>query len=565
MPSTSNKQRVAMAIACHNPGKSTSGIPKDVACEFNRADKRKKAGVKVKEAVEYLNTLKIIETLRSMSFTQYLVEDATKKAPNASELIANIQMQAQRAADDDVPGGKAFLRGVQSAIQQSRSDLRLMGAIRARDAFGMASENSEISFEEAEDYISLTEAVDIPDDVSFEQIEKMFKAAQRGRKLADKLKNPEEKKKHKSRITGNYNKLRAKYMKMKKEHDEKITESLLAEWTLSDIKLSCKGKHGEKIAKLQKMAKDNYTRSDLEKVGMGEVIIDIPKKETVETNDALILAEAHKKHKKPSAGLTSKQKSAVVKKAVHGKHVMHGGFKKVEKAARKNGADDPTAVAAAQMWKMKAAKATHENMNLSTEEVDFIVESTLDYQKTMKKLNKVFTEHLDPENYDNQKVIVEVAMEHASEHVDGWEFFTEDVQMELIRDTCAKYGIREDFNDEPMDDESQYSSGIEADNPGDDDIEMDHPGMDYEMGDEPQEIGSGESKQGFKLEPKEIGKISELIAHYLDFPSDNRIVARAVDRLQHVDLFHLSPEESIIARKLLELGGETDDMEGGGI
>jgi hypothetical protein len=37
MPSKTPKQARAMAAACH--GKSTIGIPKKVACEYNRHDK----------------------------------------------------------------------------------------------------------------------------------------------------------------------------------------------------------------------------------------------------------------------------------------------------------------------------------------------------------------------------------------------------------------------------------------------------------------------------------------------------------------------------------------------
>lgn len=61
---------------------------------------------------------------------------------------------------------------------------------------------------------------------------------------------------------------------------------------------------------------------------------------------------------KPSAGLTKKEKSAVVKKAVAGKDIgkKGKGFEKVEKAAAKSGAKDPKAVAAAAMWKGQAKK-----------------------------------------------------------------------------------------------------------------------------------------------------------------------------------------------------------------
>lgn len=54
---------------------------------------------------------------------------------------------------------------------------------------------------------------------------------------------------------------------------------------------------------------------------------------------------------KPSAGLTKKEKSAVVKKARAGKNIGKGGFEKIVKKAKESGADDPEAVAAAAMWK----------------------------------------------------------------------------------------------------------------------------------------------------------------------------------------------------------------------
>lgn len=62
--------------------------------------------------------------------------------------------------------------------------------------------------------------------------------------------------------------------------------------------------------------------------------------------------------KKPSAGMTKGEKSKVVKKAVAGKDIGKPGknFEKVEKAAKKGGAKDPKAVAAAAMWKNEAKK-----------------------------------------------------------------------------------------------------------------------------------------------------------------------------------------------------------------
>lgn len=65
---------------------------------------------------------------------------------------------------------------------------------------------------------------------------------------------------------------------------------------------------------------------------------------------------------KPSAGLSKKKKSAIVKKAKKGGDIGKKGknFKEVEANAKKSGAKDPKAVAAAAMWK-KAAKQSNES------------------------------------------------------------------------------------------------------------------------------------------------------------------------------------------------------------
>lgn len=66
-----------------------------------------------------------------------------------------------------------------------------------------------------------------------------------------------------------------------------------------------------------------------------------------------MIEEAEKKKKKPSAGLTKKQKSAVAKKAKKGGDIgkKGKGFKDVVAKAKEWGAKDPEAVAAAAMWK----------------------------------------------------------------------------------------------------------------------------------------------------------------------------------------------------------------------
>ncbi len=55
----------------------------------------------------------------------------------------------------------------------------------------------------------------------------------------------------------------------------------------------------------------------------------------------------------PSAGLSKKKKSEIVKKAKKGEDIgkRGKGFDKVVTAAKKSGAKDPEAVAAAAMWK----------------------------------------------------------------------------------------------------------------------------------------------------------------------------------------------------------------------
>ena len=69
--------------------------------------------------------------------------------------------------------------------------------------------------------------------------------------------------------------------------------------------------------------------------------------------DLSSLMEVIKAKKKPSAGLTKKQKSGIEKKAHKGKNVGHGGFDKVaKKAAKEYGSKEAgKKVAAAAMWK----------------------------------------------------------------------------------------------------------------------------------------------------------------------------------------------------------------------
>jgi hypothetical protein len=75
---------------------------------------------------------------------------------------------------------------------------------------------------------------------------------------------------------------------------------------------------------------------------------------------------------KPSAGMTKKEKSAVVQKAKAGKDIGKPGkgFAKVEKAAKAGGARDPKAVAAAAMWKQQAKKESIENFRKAVRSIN---------------------------------------------------------------------------------------------------------------------------------------------------------------------------------------------------
>jgi hypothetical protein len=82
-------------------------------------------------------------------------------------------------------------------------------------------------------------------------------------------------------------------------------------------------------------------------------------KEDVQMKLKYMMDDLFEAKKKPSAGLSKKQKSAIVKKAQSGKDMgkKGKGFEKIVKAAKKSGADNPEAVAGAAFWKSQAKKA----------------------------------------------------------------------------------------------------------------------------------------------------------------------------------------------------------------
>ena len=92
----------------------------------------------------------------------------------------------------------------------------------------------------------------------------------------------------------------------------------------------------------------------------------------------------------PSADLTKKEKSAVVKKAKKGGDIGKPGkgFAKVEKAAKKGGAKDPKAVAAAAMWKNVKKEAVEQLAEKKTKPDYIDLDKDGDKKEPMKKAAK---------------------------------------------------------------------------------------------------------------------------------------------------------------------------------
>lgn len=117
---------------------------------------------------------------------------------------------------------------------------------------------------------------------------------------------------------------------------------------------------GKKDKKVDEAAKPDYI--DLDKDGNKKE----PMKKAAKDAKSKKVDEAA-----PSAGMTKKEKSAVVKKAKAGEDIGKPGkgFAKVEKAAKAGGAKDPKAVAAAAMWK-NAKKKVAESFEQGVEQIE---------------------------------------------------------------------------------------------------------------------------------------------------------------------------------------------------
>jgi hypothetical protein len=110
------------------------------------------------------------------------------------------------------------------------------------------------------------------------------------------------------------------------------------------------------INSYNKLSSDDQDKA--KELAKGLDILPNPKK-TNEISLQSMMEDLLEAKKKPSAGLSKKQKSAIVKKAKSGKDMgkKGKGFEKIVKAAKKSGADNPEAVAGAAFWKGQAKKA----------------------------------------------------------------------------------------------------------------------------------------------------------------------------------------------------------------
>jgi hypothetical protein len=103
----------------------------------------------------------------------------------------------------------------------------------------------------------------------------------------------------------------------------------------------------------------NGGEHDMDELPDGTVEVPAGDAEDLDMNLQSMMEDLLEAKKKPSAGLSKKQKSAIVKKAKSGKDMgkKGKGFEKIVKAAKKSGADNPEAVAGAAFWKGQAKKA----------------------------------------------------------------------------------------------------------------------------------------------------------------------------------------------------------------
>lgn len=145
-----------------------------------------------------------------------------------------------------------------------------------------------------------------------------------------------------------------------------LTESTLVNFSDQQIFALSKRMLGEDVMiskkdpqfpqKVSSAKKQNKTIETYEELKGNQKKLDKNHNGKIDAQDFKILKGQKKKEvseEKPSAGLSDKKKSEVVKKAIAGKDIgkKGKGFKEVEKKAKESGAKNPKAVAAAAMWK----------------------------------------------------------------------------------------------------------------------------------------------------------------------------------------------------------------------
>jgi len=190
----------------------------------------------------------------------------------------------------------------------------------------------------------------------------------------------------KNKITGaDFKALQAKKKSMKKEgedHEVSMANNSLESIIKSAMELKAKMGDQEKdipawiqdhitnAANYISQAADNYHEYnggqtgeyDMDELPDGTVEVPAGDAEDLDMTLQSMMEDLLEAKKKPSAGLSKKQKSAIVKKAKSGKDMgkKGKGFEKIVKAAKKSGADNPEAVAGAAFWKGQAKKALKE-------------------------------------------------------------------------------------------------------------------------------------------------------------------------------------------------------------
>ena len=144
--------------------------------------------------------------------------------------------------------------------------------------------------------------------------------------------------------------------------DMKLQSMMEAKFSLKDFSKNLELHKKGDITKSQLITSYNKLNAkDQDKAKELAKDIDVlpsPKK-TNEISLQSMMEDLFEAKKKPSAGLSKKQKSAIVKKAKSGKDMgkKGKGFEKIVKAAKKSGTDNPEAVAGAAFWKGQAKKA----------------------------------------------------------------------------------------------------------------------------------------------------------------------------------------------------------------